>query len=166
MNILETILSSQNGAAVAEISKSLGPGQSETQSALGKLLPAVARGFSNNASRQDGLGALLGALGKGGHQRYIDNPASIADQSSIGDGNGILGHIFGRKDVSRNGVGQNYVTAYMWYSLVAEVFPGEEKNKERLKAMMTTDQITEAELRAKHSKMFSTSATPITHPHN
>ena len=102
MNILETILSSQNGAAVAEISKSLGLGQSETQTALGKLLPAVARGLSNNASSQDGLGALLGAVSKGGHQRYIDNPANIADQASIKDGNGILGYIFGSKDVSRN----------------------------------------------------------------
>ena len=31
-----------------------------------------------------------------------DNPASIADQALIKDGNGILGHIFGSKDVSRN----------------------------------------------------------------
>ncbi len=102
MNLLETILNSQNGAAVAQISKGLGLGQTETQTALGKLLPAVARGLSNNASSQDGLSALLGALGKGGHERYIDNPTSITDQASIEDGNGILGHVFGSKDVSRN----------------------------------------------------------------
>lgn len=62
----------------------------------------MARGLSNNASSQDGLGALLGAVSKGGHQRYIDSPTNIADQASIKDGNDILGHIFGSKDVSRN----------------------------------------------------------------
>lgn len=35
-----------------------------------------------------------------------DNPASIADQALIKDGNGILGHIFGSKDVSRNVAGR------------------------------------------------------------
>lgn len=102
MNILETILNSQNGAAVQQISQSLGIGQSDAQNALGKLLPAVARGLSNNASSQDGLSALLGALNKGNHQQYLDNPASVGDQASIDDGNGILGHIFGSKDVSRD----------------------------------------------------------------
>ena len=71
-NVLDTILSSQNGAAVAEISKSLGPGQSETQRRSVNCYPRrLVALVSNNASSQDGLGALLSALGKDGHQRYI-----------------------------------------------------------------------------------------------
>lgn len=67
------------------------------------------------------------------------------------------------------GVARNHVTAYMWYSLVADVIPDAEKKKESLKTTMTADQITEAQRyaagwRARHSKMPRTSATPITYP--
>ena len=35
------------------------------------------------------------------HGQYIDNPASLADSSAVTDGNGILGHLLGSKDASR-----------------------------------------------------------------
>ena len=34
-------------------------------------------------------------------QQYVENPATLADPATTADGNGILGHIFGSKDVSR-----------------------------------------------------------------
>jgi hypothetical protein len=48
-----------------------------------------------------GLDGLLGALGGGQHQRYVDDAAALGHPDTIDDGNGILGHIFGSKDVSR-----------------------------------------------------------------
>ena len=42
------------------------------------------------------------ALETGGHDRYIDNPDLLASEETRSDGNNILGHIFGSKDVSRN----------------------------------------------------------------
>ena len=102
MNLVETILNAGGGAVVQQMSKSLGLGQSQTQNALGQLLPIVARAMGNNASSNDGLGSLLGALGKGNHQKYVDNPEMLGNADTITDGNGILGHLFGSKDVSRN----------------------------------------------------------------
>ena len=102
MNLLNTILQAGGGAVIQNMSKSLGLGESQTQSALGQLLPAVARAISKNGSSSDGLGSLLGALGKGNHQRYLDNPELVGQADTINDGNGILGHLFGSKDVSRN----------------------------------------------------------------
>ena len=102
MNLLDTILNAGGGAVVQNMSKSLGLGESQTQSALGQLLPAVARAIDNNASSGDGLGSLLGALGKRNHQRYLDNPELVGHADTINDGNGILGHLFGSKEVSRN----------------------------------------------------------------
>ncbi len=43
MNLVETILNAGGGAVVQQMSKSLGLGQSQTQNALGQLLPVVAR---------------------------------------------------------------------------------------------------------------------------
>ena len=101
MNILESVLNAAGGGGVSQIAKTLGVGESQAQGAIGQLLPALARGLSKNASTQDGLGGLLGALGRGNHQRYLDQPNMLGSAESVQEGNGILGHIFGSKDVSR-----------------------------------------------------------------
>lgn len=102
MNLLDTIMNAGGGAVVQNMAKSLGLGESQTQSALGQLLPAVARAMGNNGSSGDGLGALLGALGRGNHQQYLENPQLLEQADTVNDGNNILGHLFGSKEVSRN----------------------------------------------------------------
>ena len=64
-------------------------------------MPALAAGFQNNASSPQGLEGLLGALSGGQHQRYVDDVGTLEQADTVADGNGILGHIFGSKDVSR-----------------------------------------------------------------
>ena len=102
MNLLDTILNAGGGTVVQNMSKSLGLGEAQTQSALGQLLPAVARAIGNNGSSSDGFSSLLGALDKGNHQRYLDHPELLDQTDTVNDGNNILGHLFGSKDVSRN----------------------------------------------------------------
>lgn len=78
-------------------------GVSEKQAATGAaaLLPAILGGFKKQAQTQptglEGLGGLLGTLGGGG---LLDNV--LAPQpTDVGQGNSVLGQIFGSKDVSR-----------------------------------------------------------------
>ena len=47
------------------------------------------------------MAALAAALKDGNHSQYIDNPVLLGHQTTTEDGNSILGHIFGSKDVSR-----------------------------------------------------------------
>lgn len=101
MNILDAILSAQGGNAAQNIGQQFGLDANQTQSALSALLPALAGAVTQNASSEGGLGALLGALQGGQHTRYIDDPASLSDPSTVDEGNGILGHLFGSKEVSR-----------------------------------------------------------------
>jgi hypothetical protein len=101
MNILEAILGAQNGGATREIGQQFGLGDDQVKSALEALVPALAAGFQRNMASQGGLESLLGALGSGRHQRYMEDPQAIASPDAIADGNGILGHVFGSKDVSR-----------------------------------------------------------------
>ncbi len=99
MNILETILAAQNGGAVKQMGQQLGLGDDQASSVLSALVPALAAGFQRNTQSSGGLESLVGALASGQHSRYLDNPAALG--SATDDGNGILGHIFGSKDVSR-----------------------------------------------------------------
>lgn len=101
MNLLEAILGAQNGASAQHAGQALGLDQSQTQNAIAALLPAISSALKKNTGNPQGFAQLLGALQKGNHQEYLDQPERMGRQESITDGNAILGHLFGSKDVSR-----------------------------------------------------------------
>jgi hypothetical protein len=101
MNILDAIINAKEGAAVQQLGSQFGLGQDQTTAALSALIPALAAGFQKNLQSPEGAGNLMSALSQGNHQRYIDNPQSLGDQNAVAEGNGILGHVLGSKDVSR-----------------------------------------------------------------
>ena len=105
MNLLETLLNASDGGVVKEIAKGLGLSEDDARKGVGQLAPALARGMSRNTKQPGGLEALLGALSSGQHQQYVDEPQRLAQPESIADGNAILGHLLGGKDVSRNVAG-------------------------------------------------------------
>ncbi len=100
MNILETLLNAPPGAGLQQTGWRLGLRVSDIQALLRQLVPELAGGLGRNASTFDGLEALTRALAGGNHQRYIDDAGALAN--AVPDGNAILGHLFGSKDVSRN----------------------------------------------------------------
>ena len=106
MNILDTIINAQDGAAVRQLGAQFGLGDQQTTSALSALVPALAAGLQQNMQSPDGVARLAQALASGQHQTYLDNPDSLAHPSTIADGNNILGHLLGSKDASR-GVAAN-----------------------------------------------------------
>ncbi len=101
MNLLETILSAGNGGALQQLAKNFNLDESQAKGAIGALMPALTNGMKKNAATPDGLQGLIGALQGGNHKRYLDNPQSLSAPETIADGNGILGHLLGSKEVSR-----------------------------------------------------------------
>jgi len=101
MDILQTILNTQDGGAVRQLGSQFGLPPEKTESALAALVPALAAGLQRNMGSEGGLQGLLSALITGGHDRYLEDPGTLSDPSATEDGNGILGHVFGSKDVSR-----------------------------------------------------------------
>lgn len=101
MNILESIVGAGNGAVVRQLGSQFGLPEDKTAAALGSLVPALAAALQRNAQSPGGLTSLVGALASGGHTQYVENPATLAQPDAIATGNGILGHVFGSKDVSR-----------------------------------------------------------------
>lgn len=103
MNIQDLL---SNPQVIAELARSAGVDQSAARTGLEALLPAVTQGLARNSRDASGLESLAKALGSGAHDRYLDQPEALADPSARIDGNAILGHIFGSKDVSRNVAGR------------------------------------------------------------
>jgi hypothetical protein len=101
MNILEALLQAQGGQMANALGDQFGLSSGQTQAALGALLPALAGALNQNARQPGGLDALMGALAGGRHGRYIEDPRSLGDPATTTDGNGILGHLFGNREVSR-----------------------------------------------------------------
>jgi hypothetical protein len=101
MDLLNMLLSAGGGSAVRQLAQNFGLDEGQASSAIANLLPALGQGLSRNAASAGGLESLLGALSSGGHERYFDSPETLGDEGTIQDGNGILGHILGSKDVSR-----------------------------------------------------------------
>ncbi len=101
MDLLNVILSQGKGQAVRQLASNFGLNESQALAALSNLLPVLGQGLARNASTQGGLDSLLGALAGGKHQRYLEDPSILNQEDSINDGNGILGHILGNKEVSR-----------------------------------------------------------------
>ena len=101
MSILNAILGAQDGQTVGALSQQFGLSQDQTVSALGALLPALAGGLQRNVSNQGGLEQLMSALTTGQHGRYLDDAGRLGSVDTVSDGNAILGHILGSRDVSR-----------------------------------------------------------------
>jgi hypothetical protein len=93
MNTIEALLGNQWQGVLQQLGRQFGLDESQATSALGALLPALAAGLHRNASNPSGLEGLLGALGNGGHQKYLDDVQSLGNADTVQDGNGILGHI-------------------------------------------------------------------------
>ena len=79
--------------------------ESDARNAVSQLLPALNQGISKNIKQENGLEMLLGALSRGNHQKYVEQPDHLGSEETIRDGNAILGHILGNKETSRRVAG-------------------------------------------------------------
>lgn len=98
MNLFDMI---QKAGAMKQMASQFGLDESQAQGAVKALLPAISGGLKRNTAQEGGLQSLMGALQGGSHDRYLDNPAELAQPQALQEGNGILGHLLGSKDMSR-----------------------------------------------------------------
>ncbi len=102
MGLLSSILASQGGNIIGQISSKFGLDSSTAESAVRSLIPAISQGIQKNTSDKAGLESLISALVTGNHQNYLNDPDSVSNPATTTDGNSILGHILGSKEESRH----------------------------------------------------------------
>ena len=102
MDFMDLLKAAGGDNSIGQLAKTVGLGSADTSKLVAALAPALMRGMQKNTADDNGLAGLRRALESGGHDRYIDKPELLASEETRNDGNNILGHIFGSKDVSRN----------------------------------------------------------------
>ncbi|MEP1142110.1 MAG: DUF937 domain-containing protein [Henriciella sp.] len=100
--LLDLLAGAQAQPAKQQLGQQFGLSEDMTQQAMAALIPALAAGLKSNAGKSGGVEALLGALNKGSHSRYLDEPSLLGQSAARDEGNGILGHLLGSKEVSRS----------------------------------------------------------------
>jgi len=123
MNPLEMILGAAGGGVLNQVAGQFGLNQNQAQSAIGALLPALMGGVQRNVQQEGGLESLLGALTGGNHSQYLDDPSSLAGGGTVTDGNAILGHLLGSKDVSRSVAAQAAAQTGLDTGLLKQMLP-------------------------------------------
>lgn len=101
MPLIDLIAKAQNGQGMELLARQFNLNQQQTQLAMEALLPAFSEGLKRNTSDPMGMGGFLQAMGSGNHAKYFEDATKAFSQSGVAEGNGILGHVFGNKDVSR-----------------------------------------------------------------
>ena len=100
MNFLDLLKQSGGDGGIGEMARNLNLSSSQTSKLIEAVGPALLGGIKKQTD-SNGLDGLARALQTGGHQRYIEDPREAVSATGIADGNKILGHLFGSKDVSR-----------------------------------------------------------------
>ena len=120
--LFDMLANAQNGKGVELLARQFNLTQQQTELALEALLPAFSQGLKRNTSDPYGIAGFMTALASGQHGQYFDNASRAFSPDGMADGNGILGHLFGSKDLSRavasqaaqaTGIGQNVLQQMM-----------------------------------------------------
>ena len=120
--LFDMLANAQNGNGIDALARQFGLSQQQTQTALEALLPAFSQGLKRNASDPYGVGAFLTAMASGQHAKYFEDASKAFAPQGVQEGNGILGHLFGSKELSRavasqaaqaTGIGQDILKQMM-----------------------------------------------------
>ncbi len=95
MNLIQSILSSGNGAVAQQLGSQFGLEESKLGPLLGAVAPLLAHGLKEKLSASPNGGGLLDTLTSGSLTKYADDPATLSSPEATQQGNSILGSLFG-----------------------------------------------------------------------
>lgn len=123
MDLMDLLKSAGANSSLGEMAGSLGLEDSQAEDLVGALAPAFMRSLQKQTESSGGLESLQRALATGNHQRYVEEPQLMQSSATRDDGNKILGHLFGSKDVSRNVAAQAAADTGIDASLIKKALP-------------------------------------------
>jgi len=123
MDLFDIVLNAGKGAALDKLANQNNISKDQTSAVMSQLLPTLAGRMQSNVQGGDGLDSLLAALGKGNHQRYVDEPDLLTDPAAQLEGNKILGHLLASKDQSRQVATQVESSTGVSASIIKRILP-------------------------------------------
>ncbi|UCI29245.1 DUF937 domain-containing protein [Mesorhizobium sp. B4-1-4] len=99
--LFDMLTQAQNGNGMQALAQQYGLSMQQTQAAVAALLPAFSQGLQRNTADPYGLGAFMTAMASGQHAKYFEDATRAFSPQGVDEGNGILGHLFGSKELSR-----------------------------------------------------------------
>lgn len=121
--LYEMMANAQNGQALELMARQYNLSQQQMQLAMEALLPAFSQGLKRNASDPYGVAGFLQALASGQHARYYDDPSRAFSPQGMAEGNGILGHLFGSKELSRAVAAQAAAATGIQQDILKQMLP-------------------------------------------
>jgi len=116
--------SSNTDSISQQMAKQFGLQQDQAQKAMEALMPAFTQGLKRNAAASpQGMASFMEALASGGHADYINNPMKAFTPAGMQEGNAILGHLFGNKEVSRAVAAQAEAASGVSQSILKQMLP-------------------------------------------
>lgn len=101
LSLFDMLANAQQGQGMEALARQFGLSQQQAQAAVEALLPAFSQGLKQNTADPYGIGAFMTAMASGRHAKYFEDPENAFSPSGVNEGNGILGHLFGSKELSR-----------------------------------------------------------------
>ncbi len=121
MDLLQLLQASgQQDKIIGALAGQFGLDQSQTGAVMGQVMGALKGGMQKQAS-QNGVKPLINAVMKGNHGQYMDEPTQLLSAET--EGNAILGHLLGSKDVSRALAGKVEQDTGVSSSIVKKMLP-------------------------------------------
>jgi hypothetical protein len=99
--LFDMLAKAQNGHGMEALARQFNLTQQQARDAVEALLPAFSQGLKRNASDPYGVADFMSAMASGNHARYFEDAAKAFSPHGVAEGNGILGHLFGSKELSR-----------------------------------------------------------------
>ncbi|MET3661680.1 DUF937 domain-containing protein [Aquamicrobium ahrensii] len=122
-NLFEMLARAQNGQGMEALAKQFNLSQQQAQAAVEALLPAFSQGLKRNTADPYGVGGFLSALASGQHAKYFEDASRAFSPQGVEEGNGILGHLFGSKDLSRAVAAQAAQATGLGQQLLQQMLP-------------------------------------------
>jgi hypothetical protein len=122
MKLFDEIAKANDGQPVKQLAQDFGVSEEQASEVIKQYIPALTNGMKRNIS-QGGLDDLLNVLAGGKHERYLERPDELTQPETIDDGNAILGHLFGDKEVSRELAGRTAQQTGISSDLLKQMLP-------------------------------------------
>jgi len=122
-NLFDLLSEAQNGQGIQNLAKMFQLTEEQTRASVEAVLPAFSQGFQNNSNDPQSLTNFLTALSTGNHLIFFENVSSLSQPSTADEGNGILGHLFRSKDLSRQIAQQASAMSGVGETIIKQMLP-------------------------------------------